>query len=175
MAALEIDEIKIFLSKKLMSKQSKQNQLQNTPWNPFRDLVALEHKLEKYFGRIPSMVGNGPEEINESVWAPLTDILEDSKEFLVKCELPEVKKKDVKVTLENGTLRISGERRSEKKEKTRKYHRVERSYGSFERIFSLPDGADGGKVSAEFKDGLLTVRVPKTGGRKANPVEIKVD
>ena len=130
--------------------------------------------MESYFGRIPSMIGNGPESISELLWAPLTDISEDDTEFLVKCELPEVKKKDGKITVENGTLRIVGERNAEKKEKHKKYHRVERSYGSFERIFTLPEGADVANVSADFRDGMLTVRVPKMAGAKSKSVEVKV-
>jgi HSP20 family protein len=110
---------------------------------------------------VPPGNGHGQESITESLWEPLTDITEDGKEFLVKLELPGMKKEDVKVTVENGTLRISGERKAEKEEKTKKYHRIERSYGAFERTFTLPAGADGSKVNADYKDGVLTVHLPK--------------
>ena len=102
------------------------------------------------------------------------DIIEDDKEWLVKADLPEIKKEDVKVTVENGVLTITGERKLEKEEKDKKYHRIERSYGNFLRSFTLPDGADGSKVNAEFKDGVLKVHLPK--GEKAKPkaVEVKV-
>ena len=107
-------------------------------------------------------------------WAPSVDIIEDEKEWLVKADLPEVKKEEVKVTVENGVLTITGERKFEKEEKDKKYHRIERSYGNFLRSFTLPDGADGSKVNAEFKDGVLKVHLPK--GEKAKPkaVEVKV-
>jgi HSP20 family protein len=85
-----------------------------------------------------------------------------------------MKKEEVKVTVENGTLRISGERKAEKEEKTKKYHRIERSYGSFLRAFTLPDGADGTKISADYKDGMLTVHLPKTAEAKPKAIDVKV-
>ena len=109
-------------------------------WNQYRELEALRHGLGSLFGRAPVRLPEGQEEqITVPEWAPLVDISEDDKEYLIKAELPEVKKEDVKVTAEEGTLTIMGERKFEKEEKGRKYHRVERSYGSFGRSFSLPD------------------------------------
>ena len=107
-------------------------------------------------------------------WSPLVDISEDDKEYLIKAELPEVKKEDVKVTAEAGTLTIMGERRFEKEEKGKRYHRVERAYGTFGRSFSLPDDASPAKVSAEFKDGVLTVHLVKDEKAKPQQVEVKV-
>lgn len=147
-----------------------------TRWNPFKELADFERGLESFFTRVPAIAGNGGEEkITEALWAPLADITEDDKEFLVKAELPEMKKEDVKVTVENGVLRITGERKAEKEEKTKKYHRIERGYGSFERAFTLPDGADGNKVTADYKDGVLTVRLPKTAEAKPKAIEVKVE
>src|SRR5260370_20101317 len=94
-----------------------------------------------------------------SAWAPLVDITEDDKEYLIKAELPEVKKEDVKVTIENGTLSISGQRKFEKEEKDKKYHRIERSYGSFVRSLPLPEGTKASKAAAEIKDGVLVMRL----------------
>ena len=107
-------------------------------------------------------------------WSPLVDISEDDKEYLIKAELPEVKKEDVKVTAEDGTLTIMGERKFEKAEKNKKYHRVERAYGSFGRSFSFPDDASPGKVSADFKDGVLTVHLAKVAKAKPQQIEINV-
>lgn len=107
-------------------------------------------------------------------WAPLVDITEDDREYVIKAELPEVRKEDVKVTVENGMLNLSGERAFEKEDKGLRYHRVERSYGSFLRSFVLPDDADASKVSAEFKDGVLMVRVEKHEKALPKRVEIKV-
>jgi HSP20 family protein len=107
-------------------------------------------------------------------WTPFVDISEDDKEYLIKAELPEVKKEDVKVTAEEGTLTIRGERKFEKEEKNKRYHRVERAYGSFGRSFSLPDDASPAKVSAEFRDGVLTVHLAKNEKAKPQYVEVKV-
>jgi HSP20 family protein len=103
------------------------------------------------------------------------DITEDEKEYLIKAELPEVKKEDVKVTVENGVLTMTGERKFEKEQKDKKYHRIERSYGSFMRSFSLPEAAAGDKVSAEFKDGVLKVHLPKSPEAKPKSIDVKVD
>jgi HSP20 family protein len=157
-----------------MNLLTKWNPLPTTRWNPFKELAEFERGLESFFGRVPGIAGNGGEAISEALWAPLTDITEDDKEFVLKCELPDMKREDVKVTVENGTLRITGERKAEKEEKTKKYHRIERSYGSFERAFSLPDGADGTKINADYKNGMLTVRLPKTAEAKPKAIEVKV-
>ncbi|MCX6903000.1 MAG: Hsp20/alpha crystallin family protein [Verrucomicrobia bacterium] len=114
------------------------------------------------------------EQIAVPEWAPLVDISEDEKEYVIKAELPEVKREDVKVTAEEGTLTITGERKFEKEEKGKKYHRVERAYGSFARSFSLPDETSPAKVSAEFKDGVLTVHLVKTQKAKPQQIEVKV-
>jgi HSP20 family protein len=102
------------------------------------------------------------------------DISEDDREYLIKVELPEVKREDVKVVAEEGSLTITGERKFAKEDKSRKYHRIERAYGSFVRSFSLPDDASPAKISAEFKDGVLAVHLAKTQKAKAQPIEIKI-
>src|SRR5438552_8795673 len=107
-------------------------------------------------------------------WSPLVDISEDDKEYLIKAELAAVRKEDVKITAEEGTLTIMGERRFEKEEKGRKYHRVERAYGRYERSFSFQDDASPGKVRAKFKDGVLTVHLAKDAKAIAQQVESNV-
>ena len=144
-----------------------------TRWEPLRELEDLQNRLSSVFSRAPVRRGNGREEITLADWSPLADITEDDKEYIIKAELPDVNKEDVKVTVENGVLTISGERKFEKEEKKKKYHRIERSYGSFVRSFTLPDHADASKVKAEFKNGMLTVRVPKS--EKAKPKQIEVN
>src|SRR5580765_8642238 len=128
-----------------------------TRWDPFKEMDDLQRRLGSVLGLAPQRPVNGKEEMTVAQWLPLVDITEDDQAYLIKAELPEVKKEDVKVTVENGVLTISGERKFEKEEK-KKYHRVERCYGSFARIFSLPDNGDSTKVNAEFKDGVLKVR-----------------
>jgi HSP20 family protein len=122
----------------------------------------------------PRTKGMTEEELVLTDWAPLVDVEETDKEYLIKAELPEVRKEDVKVTIEDGVLSIEGERKHEKEEKTRKVHRIERSFGKFVRRFTVPPEAENAKVTAEFKDGVLHVHVPKSVVAKPKAIEIKV-
>jgi HSP20 family protein len=146
-----------------------------TRWNPFREMEDMQRRLSSLFDWSPFRRGSltaDEENITVPECAPLVDIAEDDKEYLVKVELPEVQKDDVKVTVESGTLTISGERKAEKEVKGRKYHRVERYYGRFERSFSIPDDAECDNVKADFKDGVLRVHLAKS--EKARPKQIEV-
>ena len=144
-------------------------------WNRLKDMEAFQHGLDSFLSRSSAHWPEGQEEpLAVAEWSPLVDISEDEKEYRIKAELPEVKKEDVKVTAESGTLTIMGERKFEKEEKGRKFHRVERAYGSFGRSFSLPDDASPAKVSADFKDGVLTVHLVKDEKAKPQQVEVKV-
>jgi len=147
-----------------------------TTWNPFRELDEVQNRLSTFFGGFPTfrfrLPGNG-ESVRLPDWSPSVDITEDDHEYLFKVDLPEMKKENVKVTVENGVLSISGERKIEKEEK-KKFHRLERFFGSFERTFMVPEDADAAKIAANFKDGVLTIRMPKTPAPKPNPIEIKV-
>jgi HSP20 family protein len=146
-----------------------------TRWDPFKEMEEAQNRLARFLGLAPARTGNGGQEVmTVTEWAPSVDIIEDDKEWLLKADLPEVKKEDVKVTVEKGVLTITGERKFEKEEKDKKYHRIERSYGNFFRSFTLPDAADGSKVNAEFKDGVLKVHLPKSEKTKPKAVEVKV-
>ena len=144
-----------------------------TKWDPFKEMDDLQGRFAKLVGLSPTRVANGEELLTLAEWAPSVDIIEDDKEWLVKADLPEVKKEDVKVNVQNGVLTINGERKFEKEEKDKKYRRIERSYGTFFRSFTLPEGADGSKVSAEFKDGVLKVHLPKNEKAKPQTIEVK--
>lgn len=147
-----------------------------TRWDPFKELDELHNRLASLIGRAPvRRQDGGKENITVAEWSPLVDITEDDKEYLIKAELPEVKNDAVKVTVESGVLTITGERKFEKEEKGKKYHRVERAYGSFVRSFDLPDDADANKVSAEFKDGVLLVHLAKSESAKPKQIEVKVN
>ena len=147
---------------------------QLTVWNPFRELDEVQNRLSSFFGGTFPRFGNGNGGLKMADWSPQVDISEDEKEYLVKTDLPEMKKNEINVNVENGVLSISGERKSEKEEKNKKFHRIERSYGSFERTFTMPEDADGTKISAEFKDGVLNVRLPKNPATKPKAIEVKV-
>jgi HSP20 family protein len=144
-------------------------------WNRLKEFEAFQHGLDSLLGGSSPHRPEGQEEqIAVPEWVPLVDISEDDKEYLIKAELPDVKKENVKVTAQEGTLTIMGERKFEKEEKGKKYHRVERAYGSFGRSFSLPDDASPAKVSAELKDGVLTVHLVKDEKAKPQQVEVKI-
>jgi HSP20 family protein len=121
------------------------------------------------FGRSLRRVGGEVES-----WRPVADISETDKEYLIKAELPEVKKEDVQITLQDGIITISGERKHEKEHKDASEIRVESFYGSFSRSFSLPDNIDADNIKAESKDGVLRVRIPKLEAPKAKAKAIQV-
>ena len=145
-----------------------------TRWNPLRELEEFQNRILSAFNPSTSRRSNGQESLTLAEWMPVVDIAEDDKEYLITAELPDVKKDDVKVTVENGVLTITGERKFEKEENNKKWHRVERSYGSFARSFALPDDGDATKVNAEFKDGMLKVHVAKNELARPKQIEVKV-
>jgi HSP20 family protein len=146
-----------------------------TRWDPFKELDELQNRLSTLFGRAPVRKDGGREEaMTLAEWAPLVDIIEEEKEYRIKAELPEVSKPDVKVTVQDDVLTIAGERTFEKEDTGRKYHRVERAYGSFARSFTLPEDADAARVNAEFKDGVLIVHLPKSEKARPKSIEVKV-
>jgi HSP20 family protein len=109
-----------------------------------------------------------------STWTPACDIYETDKDIVLKVEIPGIKKEDVKISLENNVLMIHGERKFEEETKRENYHRVERDYGEFLRSFTLPPFIEPNKIFAEFKDGLLTVMLPKREEAKPKQIEVKV-
>jgi HSP20 family protein len=144
-------------------------------WNPFKELDDLNRQIRSFFGRGELSKRKDDDFFTKADWAPLVDISEDEKEYTIKAELPDVKKEDVKVNVQNDTLSISGERKEEKEDKSKKHHRIERFYGSFERHFRIPEDADGSQVKAECKDGVLCVHLPKNPEAKPKSIEVKVD
>jgi HSP20 family protein len=145
-----------------------------TSWDPFRELEEMNNRLNRVISRsVPARSSASKDALTVFDWAPTVDIAESTEEYQIRAELPDVKKEDIKVSVDNGTLRIEGERRQEKEEKGKRWHRVERSYGSFLRTFVLPDNADGAKMSAEYKNGMLDVRLPKAAKALPKTIEIK--
>ncbi|KAB2637944.1 MAG: Hsp20/alpha crystallin family protein [Verrucomicrobia bacterium] len=146
-----------------------------TQWNPLRDLEEMQDRVLRTFGRgLGRRIPEGQQPLTMSEWAPSVDIVEDDHEYLIKAELPEVNKEDVKVTVDNDVVTIKGERKFEKEEKNKKYHRIERSYGSFERSFAIPDDAAADKVTADFKEGLLEVHLGKCEEKRSPHIEVAV-
>ena len=134
-------------------------------------------EMDDMFDRYTKAVGwprRGSQELMATGdWAPRVDISETDNEFIIKAEIPEVGKEDLKVTVDNNVLTIRGERKQEKEEKGKKFHRVERYYGTFARSFTLPENVDQAKIEASFKDGMLNLRLPKTGEVRAKEIEVK--
>lgn len=143
-------------------------------WDPFKELEDVSNRLNSIFGRVTTRSEPDREMLATADWMPSVDISETDAAYLVKGEIPGVKKEDVKVTIQDGMLTIQGERKQEKEEKGKKFHRIERSYGSFARSFRVPDDTDESKVKAEFKDGMINVTLPKSAKAKAKAIEVSV-
>lgn len=137
----------------------------------FRD---MEDFFDRYFRGAGLPVSMGREAITGGDWSPRVDIAENDKEFVIKAELPDVSKDDMHVSVDNGVLTLRGEKRQEKEEKGKKFHRIERSYGSFSRSFALPDNVDAGAIKAAFKDGVLNVTLPKTSKKGGKAIKVDV-
>lgn len=138
-------------------------------WEPFREHAAMESQFNRMFNEL---LGRS-QESNLSTWAPAVDIFENEHELVVKADLPEVKSEELDIRVENNILTIRGERKFEKKVDEKNYLRVERSYGSFSRSFSLANTVNSEAIKADYKDGVLTLTIPKR--EEAKPKQIKVN
>ena len=144
-------------------------------WNQLREMDEAQNRLTRFLGGFPNRMGSGEtHSLTVADWSPEVDISQDDHEYLLKADLPEMKKDDVRVTVEDGILNVSGERKIETEDQKRKFHRIERSYGNFRRSFTLPDDADSTKVSAEFRDGVLKIHLPTTTKARSKALEVKV-
>ena len=160
-----------------MSTITKWNPLKASPsWDPFREMEEMQNRFLSLLGRRwPALRVQPDEEFTLMEWLPPVDIEENDPEYVIKAELPGMKKEEVKLKVEGGTLTISGERKAEKEDKDKKYHRLERSYGAFQGSFTLPEGTLSEKISAEFKDGVLLVHLPKDEKAKPRAIEVTVN
>ncbi len=138
--------------------------------DPFRE---FERRMNRFFGGNFGFLPEGEESFSLATWAPACDVYENENELVVKAELPDVKKEDVKVSIDNNVLTLTGERKFEEETKRENYHRLERSYGEFLRSFTLPNYVDAARINAEFKDGMLKVTMPKRAEAKPKQIEIK--
>ncbi len=138
-------------------------------WEPLRE-------FEDFFRRysMPRLRSAFDFNGGEGDWTPVANVVETAKEYVIKAELPEIKREDVKVSLQNGVLTISGERKQTKEDKDENSLRVESFYGTFSRSFALPENINAGAIHAESKDGVLTVHIPKAGEVKPQKIEISV-
>lgn len=139
-------------------------------WGPFRDMLTLRDDMDRLF---KSFFGQAPEE-REGFWAPIVDIEEDNENIMVHAELPGMKKDDIRVSVHGNTLSISGERKHEAEIKDKTLHRIERSYGKFIRTISLPTDVKADKIMATYKDGVLTVSLPKPESAKPKQIDVEI-
>src|SRR5512140_2236581 len=147
-----------------------------TTWNPLREMDEAQNRFNPFFlAGFPNRMGSGEiHSLTVADWSPEVDISQDDHEYLLKADVPETKKDDVRVTVEDGVLNVSGERKSVKEDQKKKFHRIERSFGTFRRSFMLPEDADSTKVTAEFRDGVLKVHLPTTPIARSKAIEVKV-
>jgi HSP20 family protein len=138
-------------------------------WEPFREVEEVLRQFSPFWSRSPR-----DEREAGGVWRPLANISETDREYVVKAELPEVKKEDIDISVEDGVLTLRGERKYEKEKGEGDDLRIESFYGTFSRSFSLPENVDADKIAADCKDGVLRIRIPKTESRKSKPVSIQV-
>lgn len=143
-------------------------------WDPYKELEEVSNRLNRLFSRTPARTGTNQEMMVLADWMPSVDISETDTAYLIKGEIPGVNKDDVKVDIEDGMITLRGERKQEKEEKGRKFHRVERSYGCFARSFRMPDDVDESAVKAEFKDGMISITLPKSAQPRAKAIEVSV-
>src|SRR5260370_33522277 len=148
-------------------------------WNQLREMEeASQNRFNRFLGGFPNRIngiGSGEtHSLTVADWSPEVDISQDDHEYLVKADLPEMKKDDVRITVEDGILCVSGERKTEKENQKKKFHRIERSFGNFRRSFTLPEDADSTKVTAEFRDGVLKEHLPPTARPRSKAIEVKV-
>ena len=141
-------------------------------WNPWRE---IEDMFDRYTRAGGGSAYGGQELAPAGDWTPRVDIAETDKAFVIKAEVPEVKKEDVAITVNNGVLSIRGERKQEKEDEGKTFHRVERCYGAFTRSFTLPENVDEKNIKATFKDGMLSLDIPKVAKALPQAIEVKVE
>ena len=140
---------------------------------PWRGMETLRQEMERVFDRFFEPRWDEFEAVG--AWAPKLDFSETKDAFVVKAEVPGVEQKDISVSIQDQMLTVKGEKHKEKEEKDEKYHRVERSWGAFARTIALPAGVDTEKVNATFKDGVLSVKLPKTPAAKGTTIPVKAE
>jgi HSP20 family protein len=141
------------------------------PLAPMTGMTTFRREMDRLFERFLEPVW--PEMPTMGEWEPKIDVTEDKEAIIVKAELPGVEEKDISVSMQDDMLMIKGEKQSEKEEKDKRYHRVERTYGAFSRAMRLPAAVDGSKATAEFKNGVVTIKLPKAPEAKGTTIPVK--
>ncbi|MBI5966667.1 MAG: Hsp20/alpha crystallin family protein [Deltaproteobacteria bacterium] len=142
-------------------------------WDPFREIASLQERMNRLFSDVRLRTPFGEEEITQGAWIPAVDIYETNDAIVLKAELSGIPKEEIFIEVKDNTLTLKGEKKFEREVKEENYHRVERSYGSFQRAFTLPGTVQQDKVRAKFKDGILEITLPKL--EQAKPKQIKIE
>lgn len=141
-------------------------------WQPLGNLLDIRKDIDKLFEEF--FEGKAPIE-GDVGWTPRVDVHETDNSFVVSADIPGLEKKDIKISMQNNVLTIFGERKMEREEKNKSYHRIERYAGKFSRSFQLPTGIDADNVKAAYKNGVLTIEIPKKEEAKAKEIPVEVE
>jgi HSP20 family protein len=144
-------------------------------WEPAREISTLRDRMDRMFSEAFGRAWGSEEGLATGVWVPPVDVFETGDSIVLKADLPEVDKNDVDISVQNNMLTIRGERKREHETKEKDFYRMERSYGTFSRSFSLPPTVDAEKIDAGFADGVLTLTLPKREGSKPKQIKVKVN
>jgi HSP20 family protein len=143
-------------------------------FDPFRDMAVLQDRVNRVFGDLSRRFDD--DVTARGAWVPPVDIYEnDQHELVLKAELPDLKREDIDIRVENNALTLSGQKKAEEEVNDDRYHRIERTYGHFSRTFSLPNTVDTGKIAAEYKNGVLTVRLPQREDARPKQIQVQIN
>jgi HSP20 family protein len=143
-------------------------------FDPFRDMAVLQDRVNRVFGDLSRRFDD--DVAARGAWVPAVDIFEnDQHELVLKAELPDLKREDIDIRVENSTLTLSGQKKAEEEVSEDRYHRIERTFGHFSRTFSLPNTVDTAKIAAEYKNGVLTVKLPKREDARPKQIQVQIN
>jgi HSP20 family protein len=143
-------------------------------FDPFHDVALLQDRMNRALGDLSRRFDD--DVTARGAWVPPVDIFEnDQHELVLKAELPDLKREDIDIRVENNALTLSGQKKSEEEVNEDRYHRIERTYGHFSRTFSLPNTVDTGKIAAEYKNGVLTVKLPRREDAKPKQIQVQIN
>jgi HSP20 family protein len=144
-------------------------------WDPFRNMSTLQDRINRIFDETTSRSQDYDVEVSQCDWRPVVDIYDSEKAIVVNAELPGVSKESITLDVKENILTLKGERKSDAEVSKENYYRMERCFGTFERAFTLPSTVDPGKITANFKDGVLKIEIPKPEEKKPKQISINVE
>lgn len=143
-------------------------------WEPFKDLISIQERMNQLFDDTFSARPQGAEEFSKGIWSPPVDIYETSSNVVLKAEIPGMSQDDIEIKIEDNTMVLKGERKFEKESQDETYYRIERSYGTFVRSFTLPNSVDQDGVRATYELGVLKIVMPKKEEKKPKSIQVEV-